>query len=459
MMDLKAVKWQVLRGSLMRRLLLKALMFGAGVLIVSLVQLGHNVQFSDPWMPSANECDLNFSSNPPSFFKLAYLFGVISIPCNQNKVLAKNVIEELMVSSFIESDAKSLCVGEGAEEAVQAMKELGISDVSTMDRHPFFSLVRRRFVYELDYDDNAFDFIFSGDLSRVSVPALLILEIERVLRPGGSGAILLGTHGSNSGTLVTHATPISSFLKTSDVVRVSSINTFTLILFKKRFEENDPMPLFERFKLPDHCPSVGNAKPLIPYLEPLANDETDVSYSYSYLPRVTNVTSRKKLVYINVGAGELVDATLTTVMNSSYPFPRQAVDAYVIDHNAYALSLYVKTPGITFVYHPGLAGEEEMEQDVNYTDEDFEDESEFDFVRWFNETVRGEDEPLVVLMMNARPVELQILDELFRTGLICDVDELFLRCSDSTVWKPARCGDCVSLLRSLRNSGVFAHWV
>ncbi|VFQ91480.1 unnamed protein product [Cuscuta campestris] len=455
-MDLKALKWQVLRGSLMRRLLLKMLMFGAGVVIVSLAQLGHDVQFSDPWMPSIdNGCGLNFSLSR-SFFKLAYAFGVVSIPCRENRALAKNVFEELMVTSFLDSDVKSLCVGEGADEAVLALRELGFSDVSAVNRHPFFSLAKRRFVYELDYDDGAFDFVFSGDLGRVSVPALLVLEIERVLRPGGSGAVLLGTHGFYSGNLVTHATPVSSFLKSSDVAHVGSVGPFTLVLFKKRFEESDAMPLFERFKLPDHCPSVANNKPLIPFLEPLVNDETNISY----LPRYMNVSSRNKLVYINVGAGELVDMTITTMLNSSYHFPRQALDAYVIDHNAYALSLYVKTPGITFVYHPGLAGEEEMEQDINYTDEDLEEEEdEFDFIRWFNETVSGEEEPpFVVLMMNARPVELQILDELFRTGLICHVDELFLRCSDTTVWKPARCGDCVSLLKSLRNSGVFAHW-
>ncbi|CAH9130255.1 unnamed protein product [Cuscuta epithymum] len=455
-MDLKALKWQAVRSSLMKRLVLKLLMFGAGTMIILFVQMGHDVQFSDPWMLSDSECShLNFSMNP-SVFNFTRLFGVMPFPCRADEILAKNVFEELMVNSFLDSDVKSLCVGEGADAAVLALRDLGFSDVSGVSSHPFFSLMKRRFMYELDFDDDSFDFVFSRSLDRVSVPALLVLEIERVLRPGGSGAMLLGDHSFYSGNLVKQATPVSSFLKSSDVVHVCAVGPFTLVLFKKRFEGGDmALDLFERFELPDHCPSVANSISLMQYIEPLVNDETNISY----LPQLTDISSRKKLIYINLGAGELVDTTITKMLNSNYPFPRQAMDAYVIDHNAYALSLYVKTPGITFVYHPGLAGEEEMEQDINYADdEELEDEKDFDFIRWFNETVSGGEEVFVVLMMNARPVELGILDELFRSGLICRVDELFLRCSDTTVWKPARCGDCMSLLKSLRNSGVFAHW-
>lgn len=451
-MDLKVLKWQILRGSLMRRLVLKMLMFGTGLIVISFVQMGHEVQFSEPWMLNDSECPLNFGLNQK--FNFTHTFGVMPVPFKENEVLAKNVFQELMVNSFLDSDVKALCVGEGSDAAVLALRELGFSDVSGVNRHPFFSLLKRRFVYELNFEDNSFDFVFSRALDRVSVPALLVLEIERVLRAGGTGAMLLGANGFTSGNLVRSATPVSSFLKSSDVVHVCAVGPYTLVLFKKRFEG---VALFDQFKLPDHCPSVLNNKPFMPYIEPLINkNRAEFETKISYLPNLMNISSRNKLVYINVGAGEFVDATITKMFNAHYPIPQHALDVYVIDHNTSALSLYVKTPGTTFVYHPKLAGEENA-WSTNYTDDYLGDDKDFDFVHWFNETVN--DGEFVVLMMNARAAELQILDDLFRTGLICRVDELFLRCSDAGVWKPARCGDCMSLFKGLRNRGIFAHWL
>nr|GMD18961.1 Methyltransferase PMT28 [Ipomoea batatas] len=451
-MDLEVLKWQIRRGSLMRRLILKMLMFGAGLIVISFVQMGHEVQFSEPWMLNESECPLNFGHLS---FNFTQLFGVLPVPCKENEVLAKNVFQELMVNSFLDSDVKALCVGEGSDAAVLALRELGFSDVSGVNRHPFFSLLKRRFVYELDFGDSSFDFVFSRALDRVSVPALLVLEIERVLRAGGTGAMLLGANGFTSGNLVRSATPVSSFLKSSDVVHVCPVGPYVLVLFKKRFQG---VALFDQFKLPDHCPSVMNNKPFMPYIEPVGNkNPAKFDSKISYLPNLMNISSRNKLVYINVGAGELVDAAITKMFSAHYPIPQHALDVYVIDHNTTALSLYVKTPGITFVYDPKLAGEETASWSANYTDDYLGDDKDFDFVRWFDETVN--DGEFVVLMMNARAAELQILDDLFKTGLICRVDELFLRCSDAAVWKPARCGDCTSLFKGLRNRGVFAHWL
>ncbi|CBI16304.3 unnamed protein product, partial [Vitis vinifera] len=79
----------------------------------------------------------------------------------------------------------------------------------------------------------------------------------------------------------------------------------------------------------------------------------------------------------------------------------------------------------------------------------------FDFVHWFKETVVAGD--FVVLMMNAREVELKLLFELFKSGAICLVDEIFLHCSEGVDCNTATCKDCMTLFKGLRNSGVFVH--
>ncbi|KAJ8543923.1 hypothetical protein K7X08_025541 [Anisodus acutangulus] len=463
---MKVLKWQIPHGSLVKRLIIKGLLFVTVMIVVSFVQMTHMIRNSEPSMLNFGVCPLNFGSdqymNMTGFFKpvsgLAFpLFGASLVKCDDEN-LTKNVFKELMEKDFLDLNANALCVGKKSSSAALALLELGLSSVTGVDGHPYFSLLWRRFVYELDYEDNTFDFVFSRDLDRVTVPALLVLEIERVLRPGGTGAMLVSSSSFYTGNLVKgnlikSATPVSSFLKSSDVVHVCVVGTFTLVMFKKRSEIVESL---EHSKLPVNCPSAMNNKPFLKYLEPL--EEKKFETQISYLPKFMNISSRKKLVYINVGAGEFVERSLEKMFKPHYPIPRHFFNVFVIDHNTSALSLYVKNPGINFVYHPGLAvAGEDITSPFIDADEHLSaplDHEGFDFIRWFSETV--EDGDYVVLMMNARAAELSILAELFKTGSICHVDELFLRCSGADC-KNAFCGDCMSLFKTLRRSGVFAH--
>nr|AWW16513.1 peptide upstream protein [Ipomoea pes-caprae] len=448
-MNLKDLKLQILR-SFIRRLLLKIIMFWAAMIAISFLQIATEIR--KPELFGLN-LYFNFTLLLPNPIYIP-LFGMSVASFIENKNLTKNVFMEVTGNGFLDSNAKALCVGEGADAAVLALQELGFSHVFGINVHPSFSLLRMKFVYEMEFEDNYFDFVFSRALDRVSVPALLVLEMERLLRPGGTGAMLVGASNFYSAAnLVRLATPVSSFLKSSDVVHVCSVGSFTLVLFKKRLEG---AVSFEQFRLPDHCPALVNNKAIMCHIEPLANKKpARFKPKISLLPGFMNISSRNRLVYLNVGAGEFVETTVKTMLKPHYPISH--LDVFVVDHNASALSSYVKTPGVTFVYHPTLSGKEISlpSDDEEFVGAPMDEEKGFDFTQWFEETVSEGD--FVVLMMNAREAELQILCDLFKTGLICRVDELFLHCSDTAEGKHAGQGDCTSLLRSLRNSGVFAH--
>ncbi|XP_059314647.1 uncharacterized protein LOC132065329 [Lycium ferocissimum] len=466
-MDMRVLKWQILHGSLVKRLIVKGFLFVAVMIVVSFVQMGHMIRNTEPMVLNFGVCPLNFGSNEymnmTRFFKPVSgwafpLFGA-SLMKFDDENLTKNVFKELMEKSFLDLNANALCVGKKSSSAALELRELGLSNAIGADGHPYFSLLWRRFVYELDHEDNSFDFVFSRDLDRVTVPALMVLEIERVLRPGGIGAMLMGSssfYAGNliKGNLIKSATPVSSFLKSSEVVHVCGVGTYTLVMFKKRSEIVESL---EHSILPANCSSTMNNKPFLKYLEPLVERKVEqLETQISYLPKFMNISSRNKLVYINVGAGEYVETSLARMFKPNYPIPHHFFNVFVIDHNTSALSLYVKNPGINFVYHPGLIGEDITSPFVD-PDEHLSaplDHEGFDFIRWFSETV--EDGDYVVLMMNARAAELKILAELFKTGSICHVDELFLRCSAEDC-SNALCGDCMSLFKTLRKSGVFAH--
>lgn len=444
--------------------MLRALMFVLAVVVLCLMQMAHEARLIEPASTNADECSLGSLSNrelnltrilnSASNFARP-LFGASStLPCKESEELTKAIFEALMEKNFLQPDAGVLCVGERSASAVLALRHIGFFNAFGVDRHPSFSLLKRRFVYELNFEDDHFDFVFSEDLDRVSIPALLVMEMERVLRPGGAGAMLVPPRGAYSGGgLVGSATPASStFLKSSDVVHVCNVGAFTLVVFKKRPES---FASFEHFQLPQSCPSIENNKPFMKFIEPLSDRR--LKPELAYLPDSMNISSRNKMIYINLGAGEYAKTTVAKMSNTYCSNHHSAFEVFIIDHKTSVLSSFVMDPGINFVYHPALAGDA---PGPDVTSDEFlsapMDEEGFDFVSWFKETVSDGD--FVVLMMKAKLVELNILVELFASGAICHVDELFLRCSDAAdCATTAVCGDCMNLFNSLRKSGVYVH--
>ncbi|KAF2312065.1 hypothetical protein GH714_027930 [Hevea brasiliensis] len=193
-----------------------------------------------------------------------------SFECKEDVNLTTDVVRQLMVKQLLDYSAKALYVGEGSASAVYALRELGFTNACGAHRHPFFSLKHKKFAYELQYTDSSFDFVFSRDLDDVSVPAVLVLEIERVLKPGGIGAMLVGVIGLNANGLIRSATPVSSLLKASNVVHVSYVQEYALVVFQKRFEK---VGYFQQFRLPSDCQSFMNNRPFMEHLEPLVEKE------------------------------------------------------------------------------------------------------------------------------------------------------------------------------------------
>lgn len=462
-MDTKIMKFQILNGSIVRRVFLRSILFASAISILTLFRtltvfnLGHLVPITNyidcAPIPNSDSRFENLTTGPSSYFFRNRFWG--SMNCEKDVNLTVNVVNELMGKHFLNSGAESLCVGEGSSTAVTAMKQLGFASVSGVYTHRFFSLNKKRIVYELDYQDSSFDFVLSRDLDKVSVPAMLVLEVERVLKPGGIGALLVFAKSSHPNDLIRSATPVSSLLRSSSVVHVGSINELNLVVFKKKSENASS---FYHHPLPSDCSSLTFTKPLIDLMEPLVSEKPSPEYhkGVTYLPKFVDVSTRKRLVYIDIGVGELLNANVTDWFLPSYPIDQKAFNIYFVHYNTSIMLSYVKRPGITFVYHPGLAGKVTAADQLGSTDADLDSyvgEDEFDFVAWFKETVEYAD--FVVLKMNAGKVELKFLSDIFDSGAICFVDELFLRCPDS--------GDvtskesCMNIYKGLRSNGVYVH--
>ncbi|MBA0815486.1 hypothetical protein Gohar_000254 [Gossypium harknessii] len=453
-MDFKTFNLMIFHGSFGRRVLLRAFMVAAALSVVPLLQIisgaGPDILYT---LSASASCAIGTGSPTSTIFPGKFLFSKVwssfgPVQCEENKNLTTSIVKELMEKQILSYNAKALCVGEGSMSAVRALKDLGFSDVTGAYRHPCFSLKHKKFVYELDYEDNSYDFVISRDLDKVSAPAMLVLEVERVLSPGGIGSMLVG----RSGSLIRSVTPVSSLLKASSVVHVDYVNGFALIVFKKKLKNGT---YFEQYRLPADCRSMANTKPILDNIEPLL-EKRPVGFekTIAYLPQFVNISHKQRLVYIDVGASEHLNSNVTDWFLPSYPVDRKAFHVYFIDHNTSVMLSYVNKPGINFVYYPSLAGNRATSNSKASIDSDdsdpyVEDEG-FDFLLWIKETVQNAD--FVVLKMNAGEVELKILSDLFESGTICSIDELFLHCSNRAVNR-----DWMDLFKSLRGTGVYVH--
>ncbi|XP_038904424.1 uncharacterized protein LOC120090789 [Benincasa hispida] len=466
-MNLKAVKWQIVHGVLARRVVVRIFFLALAVSTVPLLHILTGADFGV--IPSVifRDCAVKSGYVEAKDSRGSYLFqghflNPIWVPfaamhCEDSMNLTTNVVAELMEKKLLNHTAKCLCVGEGSGSAVLALRDIGFSDVIGVGQHRFFSLRRKQLVYELDFKDGSFDFVFSRDLDRYSVPALLVLEIERVLRPGGIGAVIVATSGSMPNNLIRAATPVSSLLKTSTVMHVGHVNNLTLVVFKKKLEE------FRHLEphISSECRSLTRNKPLIPKIEPFVKGKpVEFDKKLSYLPKLVDVSNGEKLVYVNIGPGKRMNHTNTDWFPPSYPVDRRDFNVYFVDHDMSALATYIHNPGVTFVYHPGLAGTDQTTENDGAADDEDEEpyiDDEFDFLSWFKETVQHSD--FVVLKMDAGKEELKFLSDLFESGVICWVDEVFLSCRDEVDEEDGELKNrgCVDLYKDLRNSGVYVH--
>lgn len=456
-MDSKASKFHALSGSLARRVFFRAIFLASAVSLVSLLRFLPAVDFESLAPKTYVDCinDSDSLSQNATLTAGSYLFqsrilntfwgSFDSMNCRNDTGLASAVIAALMGKRLLDGAANSLCVGEASPTIVSAMQRLGFSRVVGLHKHPFFSLNNKNFACKFDYKASSFDFVFSMDVDKVSVPALLVLEVERILKPSGIGALLVGSNSSS----------VSSFLRSSSVVHVGYVSELKLVVFKKR-------SFFYNHFLPQDCAKVAFTKPLVEMMEPLVEerDRQDGKYekSVSYLPTFVDVSRRKRLVYIDIGVSGLVNANVTDWFPPSYPIDLKAFSVFFVHYDASVLLSHVKRPRVTFVYHPGLAGNVAAKSGVDGDVDSLLGEEEFNFLVWFKETVQYAD--FVVLKMNAGEVEMKFLVDIFESGAICSVDELFLSCSESgesETMSSSRRESCMDIYKGLRSNGVYVH--
>ncbi|KAK6798255.1 hypothetical protein RDI58_005957 [Solanum bulbocastanum] len=98
----------------------------------------------------------------------------------------KSQFQTLQDKKLFTKHSRALVVSAGAGQAVMALKEMGLHDITGVEVVDSPPLVRRADPHSLPFFDNAFDLGFSAYLDRALFPDRYVAEMERTVRLGGA---------------------------------------------------------------------------------------------------------------------------------------------------------------------------------------------------------------------------------------------------------------------------------
>uniref|UniRef100_A0A1D1YS07 Putative methyltransferase PMT26 n=1 Tax=Anthurium amnicola TaxID=1678845 RepID=A0A1D1YS07_9ARAE len=133
----------------------------------------------------------------------------------------------LIARRWLSVSDSAICVGPGAAPAAAAMRGLGLRAAAAGS-----AATAPAPCCGLPFPTASFDFAFSAALDRVRVPARVVLEMERVIRPGRFGAVHCRRPGPAG--LMRVAAPVAALLRASEVVGALTVDGSAVVVFRKR---------------------------------------------------------------------------------------------------------------------------------------------------------------------------------------------------------------------------------
>lgn len=180
-------KHQIFHGTMARRVLLRSFLIAAAFSVIPLflILTGPYLKMLAPL--GSGGCSVHLSRN---FTASWYVFqgrhlnpiwsSIEPTRCRELADSTEAIVRDLVSMNLLNPiGAKALCLGEGSELAAETLREsLGFSSSEALGR---------TFRNHHRHEDASFDFVLSRDPDPASVG-----EIERVLVPGGIGAVVSG---------------------------------------------------------------------------------------------------------------------------------------------------------------------------------------------------------------------------------------------------------------------------
>lgn len=249
-MDLKLGKSPILHdAAFARRLCFRLFLFAFAVSIIPAVHIFTSYDFKSFHLPKSPPCHAAGHGGADQLPRGSYLFqghflnpiwdSLNSEHCQETVNLTISVIRELVDEKHLfNHSARALFVGESSSAAASVLQDLGFPGAVGIDKGRFISVKQREVGYKLDYPNDSFDFVLFRGKFKISVPDLVVGEIERVLAGGGTGAVVIGI---SSPVTIGFAGRMPSLLKSSCVVSSEPVNNLLITVFQKKHLHEFPI--------------------------------------------------------------------------------------------------------------------------------------------------------------------------------------------------------------------------
>ncbi|RVW63805.1 hypothetical protein CK203_053724 [Vitis vinifera] len=224
-----------------------------------------------------------------------------------------SVFQDLIVDGYLTPNSKSLCVETSAGQDVFALREIGVVDAIGTAKKKSPPLVVSALPSRQPFDDDTFDFVFSGGgaFDKVMRPLDFASEIARTLKP--EGFLVFIQRLKMKPGILSHGTPKSH----SNSVNKCSVPGHKKELFRK-------------------------AEPLIPEepLKPWITLKRNIK-NIKYLPSMADISFKQRYVYIDVGARSY-GSSIGSWFRKQYPKQNKTFEVYAIEadktfHDEYKL--------------------------------------------------------------------------------------------------------------------------
>lgn len=501
------------KPSLLRNILVKAMVF---CLLIICFRFAYVVTIR------GESCDVGsfcFFSVPDTFSIVAATAGAASSAVSTSVVVRSDkealwtskdwrkavqfyssVFQDLISEGFLSPQSKALCVDTTAGQDVFAMKELGVSDaigVAEKASKPLVMAYKSKSSLIQPFDDDSFDFIFSGGIDRSKSLSKFAGEIARTLKPEG----YLVVHSKSIDTYSLHSFialfNCCSFITSREFQGLDASMPHIRELVMKKENGGGVFPVNSN----NECSVPGYKQEIVRKAEPLIEKEPLKPWitlkkniqNIKYLPSMVDISFKSRYIYVDVGARSY-GSSIGSWFRKQYPKQNKTFEVYAIEADKSFHEEYIaKKKWVKLLPYAAWVRNETLFFEVNHDPGDDPEEKGkkgrgmgrikpvqsddgavssgvdkivgFDFAEWLKSTVTEKD--FVVMKMDIEGTEFDLIPRLMETGAICLIDEIFLECHYNR-WQ--RCcpgqrstkyektyGLCMDLFTSLRKSGVLVH--
>ncbi|KAE8659516.1 CASP-like protein [Hibiscus syriacus] len=287
-----------------------------------------------------------------------------------------SVFQDLITKGYLLPHSKSLCIETPLGQEVFALKEKGVVDSIGIFKKASKPLVIKGEGHKMPFDDNTFDFIFTGGgrLDASARPLDFAAEITRTLKPEGFAVV----HVKANDTYSTHSLlDLFSSCKLVKMLDMDGFDSSMLFVREIVLRKENGFLNHERKKVPhgisgNKCLVPGYKRELVEQTELLIEEEPLKPWitlkrnikNVKYLPSMADISFKNRYVYIDVGARSY-GSSIGSWFRKQYPKQNKTFHVYAIEADKHFHQQYLKKKAVTLLPYAAWVRNETLRFEIN----------------------------------------------------------------------------------------------